>query len=170
VLLTPEIVFLRFGVANGPLLYQKKVKAMKIVVTGSLGHISKPLTQELIQKGHSVTVVTSKAERKGKIEALGAKAAIGQVEDRNFLPATFTGADLVYTMIPPGNFMDLNYDVYARVRAMMENYRKAIVDAGIKRVVHLSSIGAHTDQGNGLLRIHYIAKTTLKQLPATWKP
>ena len=139
---------------------------MKIVVTGSLGHISKPLTQELIQKGHSITVVTSKAERKGEIEALGAKAAIGQVEDRDFLPATFNGADLVYTMIPPGNFMDLNYDVYARVRAMMENYRKAIVDAGIKRVVHLSSIGAHTDQGNGLLRIHYIAETTLKQLPA----
>jgi uncharacterized protein YbjT (DUF2867 family) len=158
-------VFLRFWVVSGPLLYQK-VKVMKIVVTGSLGHISKPLTQELIQKGHSVTVVTSKAERKGEIEALGAKAAIGQVEDQDFLPATFAGADLVYTMIPPGNFMDPNYDVYVRVRAMMENYQKAIVGVGIKRVVHLSSIGAHTDQGNGLLRLHYIAESILKQLPA----
>ena len=31
---------------------------MKIVVTGSLGHISKPLTEELIKKGHSVTIVS----------------------------------------------------------------------------------------------------------------
>ena len=148
------------------LCFIKKSKVMKIVVTGSLGKISKPLVQELIKKGHSLTVVTSKPERKGDIEALGAKAAVGTVEDPDFLTATFAGADLVYTMIPPGNFMDANYDVYARVRAMMESYRQAIVDAGIKRVVHLSSIGGHTDQGNGLLRLHYIAETTLRQLPA----
>jgi len=140
---------------------------MKIVVTGSLGHISKPLVQELIKKGHSVTVVTSKPERKMEIEALGAKAAVGKVEDADFLPAVFAGADLVYTMIPPGDFRDPHYDIYARVRALMENYRKAIAGAGIKRVVHLSSIGAHTDQGNGLLKLHYIAESTLKQLPAT---
>jgi len=36
---------------------------MKIVVTGSLGNISNPLTQELVQKGHSVTVISSNAER-----------------------------------------------------------------------------------------------------------
>ena len=36
---------------------------MKIVVTGSLGHIGKPLTEELVQKGHSVTVISSKAEK-----------------------------------------------------------------------------------------------------------
>ena len=139
---------------------------MKIVVTGSLGHISRPLTQELTRRGHSITVVTSKPERKAEIEALKATAAIGNVEDADFLKATFAGANLVYTMIPPGNFMDANYDVYARVKAMMESYRKAIEGAGIKRVVHLSSIGAHTDQGLGLLKLHYIAETTLKQLPA----
>jgi nucleoside-diphosphate-sugar epimerase len=32
---------------------------MKIVVTGSLGNISKPLTKELVQKKHSVTVISS---------------------------------------------------------------------------------------------------------------
>lgn len=139
---------------------------MKIVVTGSLGHISRPLAQELIQKGHAVTVVTSKAERKPGIEKLGATAAVGKAEDADFITATFTGADLVYTMIPPGNMMDPNYDIYAKVRTLMASYRKAIAAAGIKRVIHLSSIGAHTDKGNGLLRLHHIAETTLKQLPA----
>jgi uncharacterized protein YbjT (DUF2867 family) len=69
---------------------------MKIVVTGSLGNISKPLTLELIQKGHEVTVVTSKANKQKDIEALGAKAAIGTIEDINFLTATFKGVDAVY--------------------------------------------------------------------------
>jgi hypothetical protein len=31
--------------------------------------------------------------------------------------------------------------------------------------VHLSSIGAHTDKGFGLLHLHYIAENILKQLP-----
>ena len=137
---------------------------MKIVVTGSLGHISRPLAQELIQKGHMVTVVTSKAERKPEIERLGGKAAVGTAQDTDFLTSTFSGADLVYTMIPPGNMADPNYDIYAKVRDLMESYRKALAAAGIKRVIHLSSIGAHTDKGNGLLKLHYIAETILKQL------
>jgi 5,10-methylene-tetrahydrofolate dehydrogenase/methenyl tetrahydrofolate cyclohydrolase len=37
---------------------------MEIIVTGSLGHIGKPLIKELIQKGHSVTIISSKVNRK----------------------------------------------------------------------------------------------------------
>ncbi len=65
---------------------------MKIIVTGSLGHISKPLTEELVQKGHTVTVISSKPEKQAAIEALGATAAIGSVEDVSFLTTTFAGA------------------------------------------------------------------------------
>ena len=71
---------------------------MNIVLTGSLGHISKPLTKILIEKGHSVTVISSKEERQKDIESLGAKAAIGTMEDVEFLTKTFTGADIVYLM------------------------------------------------------------------------
>lgn len=74
---------------------------MKIILTGSLGHISKPLAQELIQKGHEITVISSNPERKKDIEALGAKAAIGSIEDTTFLTSAFTGTDAVYCMLPP---------------------------------------------------------------------
>ena len=77
---------------------------MKIILTGSLGHISKPLAQELVQKGHAVTVISSKPEKQKDIEALGAAAAIGSVEDVNFLATTFTGSGAVYTMVPPPDF------------------------------------------------------------------
>ena len=36
---------------------------MKISLTGSLGHIGKPLTTGLVQNGHAVTVIISNAER-----------------------------------------------------------------------------------------------------------
>ena len=137
---------------------------MKITITGSLGHISKPLTETLVQKGHEVTVISSKTEKQKDIEALGAKAAIGSLEDLNFLTATFKGTDAVYTMLPPPNFSDLNLDLMAHLRHICDNYATAIQQAGIKRVVHLSSIGAHLDKGTGLILMHRQAEGIFNQI------
>jgi len=140
---------------------------MNIVLTGSLGHISKPLTQILVQKGHSVTVISSKAERQKEIEASGAKIAIGTMEDVEFLTKTFTGADIVYLMetLGAGSFFDPNFDYRAAINKIANNYKQAVEDSNVKRVVHLSSIGAHTDKGNGMLAFHYNVENILKQLP-----
>ena len=43
---------------------------MKIVITGSLGHISKPLAEELLQNGHTVTVISSNPQSKRKLKRL----------------------------------------------------------------------------------------------------
>ncbi len=139
---------------------------MKIVVTGSLGHISKPLAQELIQKKHTVTVISSKPEKQQDIEALGAKAAIGTIEDPAFLAATFQGADSVYCMEPPFSFFDKELDVAAHIDHIGHAYAEAIRQSGVKRVVHLSSIGAHTDTGNGMLALHYKIERILNELPS----
>ncbi|MGF6925104.1 uncharacterized protein YbjT (DUF2867 family) [Chitinophaga sp. W2I13] len=88
---------------------------MKIIVTGSLGNISQPLTTELVQKGHTVVVISSSPERQKDIEALGAAAAIGTLEDVDFLAATFTGADAVYCMIPPGLSEPDRLTYYSRI-------------------------------------------------------
>jgi len=140
---------------------------MKIIVTGSLGHISRPLTAELLQKGHAVTVISSKPERQAEIEELGAIAAIGTMEDADFLSATFKGADIVYVMETHGasSFFDPNLDLMAVISKIGQNYKQAIQQSGVKRVVHLSSIGAHTDKGNGILAFHYNVENILKQLP-----
>ncbi|OKS86995.1 SDR family oxidoreductase [Mucilaginibacter polytrichastri] len=138
---------------------------MKIIVTGSLGNISQPLTKQLIQKGHAVTVISSKPEKRIAIEALGATAAIGTIEDVSFLTATFTGADAVYCMLPPFDYFDPNLDIMATTRRQVGNYTEAIRASGVKNVVHLSSIGAHTDKGNGLLAFHNLAERIFKELP-----
>jgi len=140
---------------------------MKIILTGSLGHIGKPLAEELVTKGHSVTVISSNADRQREIETIGATSAIGSLEDVGFLTKTFTGAEIVYLMEPPSNYFDKTIDVYAHRIEIANAYLKAIPLAGVTKVVHLSSIGAHTDHGNGMLRIHYDVENILKKFPNT---
>ncbi len=139
---------------------------MKIIVTGSVGHISKPLAKELIQKGHQVTVISSKPERQRDIEALGATAATGTIEDARFLTTIFTGADAVYCMEPPVSFLDHNLDIMEHHKRIGHSYAQAIRQSGVKRVVHLSSIGAHTDKGNGILAYHYHLENIFNKLPS----
>ncbi|HUZ58745.1 MAG TPA: NAD(P)H-binding protein [Hanamia sp.] len=140
---------------------------MKIILTGSLGHISKPLVEILVQKGHSVTVISSKAERQSAIVALGANAAIGTMEDLDFLTKSFKGSDIVYLMETLGTnrFFDKNLDFMATINKIANNYKQAVEDSGVKHVVHLSSIGAHTDKGVGMIAFHYNVENILKQLP-----
>lgn len=141
---------------------------MKIVLTGSIGNIGKPLTQLLVKKGHTVTVISSNPEREKTINALGASAAIGSMFDKAFLTRTFTGADSVYlmeTLEAAGDFFDKEADFIASINEIGHNYKAAVQAAGIKKVIHLSSIGAHLEKGNGILRFHYNVETILKQLP-----
>jgi uncharacterized protein YbjT (DUF2867 family) len=137
---------------------------MKIVLTGSIGHIGKPLAVELVEKGHRVTVITSNPEKQKDIESLGAVAAIGSIEDLRFLTAAFTGADMVYCMVPPVNYMNTGTDLMAHCRLIGENYAQAIAQTGVKRVIHLSSVGAHLDKNSGLILCHRAVEGILNTL------
>jgi uncharacterized protein YbjT (DUF2867 family) len=137
---------------------------MKIVVTGSLGHISKPLTIDLVKRGHRVTVISSKTERQKEIESLGAIAAIGTVEDVTFLTDAFTGADIVFSMVPPGNYLNQGRDLMAEWRGIGNNLARAIEASAVKRVIHLSSIGAHLEKGSGIIIGHHDIEVILSKL------
>ncbi len=122
---------------------------MKITLTGSLGNISKPLTEKLIAAGHEVTLISSDAGKAEAIRALGATPAIGSVDDAAFLEKTFTGADAVYTMVPP-NFGATDYREY--ISSIGQKFAQAIRKSGVKKVVNLSSIGAHLADGTGPIK------------------
>jgi uncharacterized protein YbjT (DUF2867 family) len=141
---------------------------MKIVITGSIGNIGKPLTQELVKAGHSVTVISSKGQRAGDIEALGAKSAIGRFQDVEFLTEAFTGADIVYLMEAwegIGSIFDKEFDFVAAFTKIGQVYKAAVERSNVKQIVHLSSIGAHSDKGTGSLFLHNNVENILRQLP-----
>lgn len=127
---------------------------MKIIITGSLGNIGKPLTQKLVAANHDVSVISSQPDRRAAIESLGAKAAIGSITDGEFLKRELQGADAVFAMSPP-SFGGSN--VIDHITKLGATYAKAFQQAGIKRVVMLSSIGAHLPTGNGpIAAVHNI--------------
>lgn len=136
---------------------------MHIVLTGSLGNIGRPLAKELVTKGHSVVVISTNPRRKEAIEALGAKASIGTMEDVSYLTDIFKGADAVYCMESFG-FFDPDFDYLQYIYQIAHNYKQAIVAAGVKKVIHLSSVGAHTSENVGILKFHNIAEKILGEL------
>ncbi|HLP49989.1 MAG TPA: NAD(P)H-binding protein [Chitinophagales bacterium] len=119
---------------------------MNYVLTGSIGHISKPLAKSLIAAGHQVKIITSKPDRKAEIEKLGANALVGSVEDQNFVTSAFAGADAVYLMVPP-NFAAPNLSAFQH--KVSDVYAAAVQQSGVKQVLVLSSIGAHMKKGAG---------------------
>lgn len=119
---------------------------MNYVITGATGHIAKPLSLSLLKAGHQVTVIGRSAEKLKDLTEAGAKAAIGSVEDADFLKSAFAGADAVYLMIPP-NFSAENWRAYQN--SVARNYTAAVLANGIRYIVHLSSIGAHMGNGAG---------------------
>ena len=129
---------------------------MKYIVTGSTGNISKPIVQALVAANHEVIVISSDANKKAAIENLGAQAAIGDVNDVAFLTQTFTGADAIYLMIPP---VWTPEDWPAFMRQIADNYAQAVRESGVKKVVQLSSIGAHLGYGAGPINgLSYLEK------------
>jgi len=135
---------------------------MKITITGSLGNISRPLVAQLTGKANEVTVISRSSDKVSEIEGLGAKAAIGDVSDADFLVRTFSGSDVVYLMIPPSYQAE---DMIGYIAETGKKYADAIAKSGVKRVVVLSSMGAHLPVGNGPLSGLALAEKHYAQLP-----
>jgi len=135
---------------------------MKYVLTGALGNISKPLAEKLVAAGHDVTIISSNPERSAAITKIGATPAIGKVEDADFLTKTFTGATAVYTMVPP----TLSAPHWKEhISGVGKIFATAISASGVKKVVNLSSIGAHMPNGGGPVSGIHFAEEALNALP-----
>ncbi|MGG7664756.1 SDR family oxidoreductase [Dyadobacter sp. BHUBP1] len=135
---------------------------MKYIITGSLGNISLPVTQNLVKAGHQVVVISSNANKKEQIESLGAEAAIGSVQDAAFLASAFKGGDIAYLMIPS----DFSLADYAAFQLeVADKYLQAIQSAGVTRIVLLSSIGAHLRKGAGPIDALGYLEEKLAQIP-----
>jgi uncharacterized protein YbjT (DUF2867 family) len=126
---------------------------MKIVITGSLGNVAKPLTQQLVAEGHDITVISSNENRKQDIESLGATPAIGSITDVDFLTQTFQGADAVFVMTPSHQ----RNPYCGKYHQRRKNYAEALKNTHVKRAVMLSSVGAASPVENGPIKgLHHI--------------
>lgn len=134
---------------------------MKYTIIGGAGNISKIIIEKLLEGGQDVTVVGRNAKHLEKLVALGAKTAIGSVEDVSFLTKAFAGADAVYTMVPP-DFGAQNWK--SSIAQKGQNYAIAIRENQVKYVVNLSSIGAHLNDGAGPISGLHRVENALNEL------
>lgn len=116
------------------------------VITGATGHTGKLITENLLAAGLPVRTIGRNAEKLAELVAQGATPAVGDLMDVAFLTEAFQGAIAVYLMIPP------KWDVTnwrAFQRAQTDIFTQALRTAGVKKVVLLSSQGAHLLDGAG---------------------
>ncbi len=119
------------------------------VITGASGNTGKVIANALLDAGKKVRVLGRDAEKVKELTDKGAEAAIGNLDDVDFLTNTMTGATAVYAMIPP-NFTTDNYRGYQNQVA--DAQIEAAKNAGVKYVVKLSSVGAHLKEKAGVVQ------------------
>ena len=117
-----------------------------LVVLGATGNIGTALVQQLLEQGHRVTAVARPSARLDALVQAGATAAAGDLLDVAFLTQALRGADAAFLMIPPNVTAP---DVLAFMAQVGEAVAQAVRESGLKRAVHLSSIGADRPAGTG---------------------
>ena len=116
------------------------------VLIGANGNTTSKVAQLLLAARQPVRVIGRRPENLAALKAAGAEIALGDASDATFLAGAFKGASAVYAMIPP------NYgaaDPRAEQAKVGEAICKALSAAGVRRVVNLSSGGAHLPSGTG---------------------
>ena len=122
------------------------------VVLGASGNTGHVVAKNLLARGQKVRVVGRNAARLQPLAAEGAEIFIGDVTDTRAITKAFMGAETAYVMIPP-NLTSNDYRSYQE-RAV-DAIATAVLHAGVKHVVSLSSIGADKASGTGpVLGLH----------------
>ncbi len=117
---------------------------MKILVTGATGHVGLTLVKRLISEGHAVRTLANDSGRSlDELTQLGAQHTHADITRCNEIKPAFEGVEVVYHLAARVSYRDRGWeDVKAvnvdGVRSVIE----ACMSAGVRRLVHFSSIEA----------------------------
>ncbi|MFH1017679.1 MAG: NmrA family NAD(P)-binding protein [Pseudomonadota bacterium] len=136
----------------------------KFAVLGATGQIGRVLSEELLRNGHKVRAIGRDAKKLDALRAKGAEIFSTGFENEVLLSEAFFGSDGVFVMLPPGYGVD---DLGAYQDRTGETIRKAIETSKVKKVVNLSSVGAHHPDKTGPIKGAYAQEHRLNALPGT---
>lgn len=121
-----------------------------ILVMGATGHIGSKIVTHLLANGQKVRCVARHFPNKEAFR--GAEFAQGDANNVSFLNDAMRGCSAIFTMIPPNPSAT---EVRFYQNKFGEVIAEAIEEAGIKKVVNLSSVGADLESGTGpVLGLH----------------
>lgn len=121
-------------------------------ITGATGNTGRRIAETLLENGKRVRVIGRNADRMQSLVDKGAVAFLGSLEDKSFLSDAFHGVTAAYVMIPPDYQTE---DLRAYQNQVGEAITAALIQANVRYVVNLSSLGAHLPEGTGpILGLH----------------
>ena len=118
-------------------------------IMGATGNVGGKVADELLRRGEKVRVIARSEEKLKLFRDRGAEIAGGDAADTGFLTKAFTGADAVFTIIPPNM---TTADLRGFQNEIGESIATAIRNSGVKYVVNLSSLGADLPEGTGPIK------------------
>ncbi|MEW5982035.1 MAG: NAD-dependent epimerase/dehydratase family protein [Acidobacteriota bacterium] len=118
---------------------------MRVLVTGATGFTGGHLARALRARGREVVALARvRDDRTGSLEADGVQIALGDLTDPASLRRAVDGADVVYNIAALYRRAGVGASTYAAVNAGGVAWLiQVAAAAGVKRVVHCSTVGVH---------------------------
>jgi len=119
---------------------------VKALVTGATGFTGSHLVRRLTAAGDTVRAMVRQPAQAGDLVTVGAEVVGGDLTDAASLRAACEGVDVVYNIGALYRTAGLPVSAYRAVNALgVESIVKAAAAAGVRRVVHCSTVGVHGD-------------------------
>ena len=128
------------------------------VVLGANGRAGSETARALIKMNKPVRVVLRRPEQAGAWTQLGADVAVASIEDVPSLVAALRAASGAFLLSPP----PVTGDPYERAEEIGDALARAVRQAGLAKLVALSSIGAQHATGTGVIAMLNILEKHLE--------
>jgi nucleoside-diphosphate-sugar epimerase len=120
---------------------------VRVLVTGATGFTGGHLARALAARGDSVSaLVRTEGPAASALEKAGVALVTGDLRDRDALAAASDGVEVVYHIAAMYRQAGFGDEVYRAVNATaVRDVVEAASCAGVRRVVHCSTVGVHGD-------------------------
>jgi NAD(P)H dehydrogenase (quinone) len=130
-------------------------------IIGITGHVGRVAANLLLEKKLPVRAVLRNPVKGGEWKTKGAEIAIAELHDAEGLENAFKNTSGVFVMTPP---LFNSNDPLSDHNQMLDALVSAIKKAKPKKIVYLSSVGAHLENGTGAIRKLYDMEQALQTL------
>ncbi len=119
---------------------------MHVLVTGATGFTGGHLARGMAEAGHQVRAIARNPARAVDLERRGVAVVRGDLRDPASLMQALRGIDVVYNVAAIYREAGTSTEMYRKVNATAVGELIELArDAGVRRVVHCSTVGVHGD-------------------------
>lgn len=142
------------------------LRGARVAVTGATGFLGRYIVDTLLARGAHVIGVVRNPERVPELARRGVELRRADLADRRALAAGFAGADAVVSNAALYSLQNRRWDDHHRANVDgTRNVLEALVDASVRRVVHVSSVAVYGMGASGTITEDY---PQLSEASARW--